>query len=347
MNTDVPTESQFVRILKSLSVTRWACHYEAVKGIDQEILRIIKVLFKLTMESDPKTSANARSLLVAVLDAEFIIGISILKIILPNTSKLNTYVQSPSIDIRKLRVAAEGTITTLEGCRTDKDYDLVWESFEHRCEEIKKFVEEENIEADFKELKLPRKLPEGVTDTKSYQRMFSYYPSFDRIISELKRRFAENDKDNLCSLGAIVFDDEPQYSDIEKVAEFYGLDKELLSNDIKFYLHFKGKLIPPHSSASEILQLFLSNEVLKMMPELSKALRILSVIPATSCSAERSFSSLRRLKSYLRSTMGQERLSSLALLHIEREYVNKVMSEDINKLIDTFGSSKGRNKYFF
>ena len=57
-----------------------------------------------------------------------------------------------------------------------------------------------------------------------------------------------------------------------------------------------------------------------MLPELSKAIKILAVIPATSCSAERSFSPLRRLKTYLRNTMGQERLSNLALIHIERDY---------------------------
>ena len=41
---------------------------------------------------------------------------------------------------------------------------------------------------------------------------------------------------------------------------------------------------------------------------------ILAVIPATSCSAERSFSALRRLKTYLRNTMGQERINSIALI---------------------------------
>ena len=84
-----------------------------------------------------------------------------------------------------------------------------------------------------------------------------------------------------------------------------------------------------------------------MLPEFAKALKILAVIPATSCSAERSFSSLRRLKTYLRNSMGQERLSSLALLHIEREYVNKVLKEDMTKMIDVFGQINGRNKYFF
>ena len=84
-----------------------------------------------------------------------------------------------------------------------------------------------------------------------------------------------------------------------------------------------------------------------MLPELAKAMKILAVIPATSCSAERSFSSLKRLKTYLRNSMGQERLSNLALLHIEREFVNKVLKEDMDKMIDTFGQRSGRNKYFF
>ena len=84
-----------------------------------------------------------------------------------------------------------------------------------------------------------------------------------------------------------------------------------------------------------------------MIPELSKVLQILSVVPATSCSTERSFSSLRRLKTYLRSTMGQERLSNLALLHIEREYVNKVIIEDMEDIINTFGERNGRQTLFF
>ena len=67
-------------------------------------------------------------------------------------------------------------------------------------------------------------------------------------------------------------------------------------------------------------------------------------LPATSCSAERSFSGLRRLKTYLRSTMGQTRLSNLALLHLERPTTNKV---DVNRIVDIFGQRSGRNKYFF
>jgi len=52
---------------------------------------------------------------------------------------------------------------------------------------------------------------------------------------------------------------------------------------------------------------------------LLKRLKIAMTFGMSSATAERSFSSLRRIKNYLRSTMTQERLSNLSLLYIERE----------------------------
>ena len=45
-------------------------------------------------------------------------------------------------------------------------------------------------------------------------------------------------------------------------------------------------------------------------------LRISTVFSATSCECERNISTLQLLKTYLRSTMGQGRLTSLALMYI-------------------------------
>ena len=45
----------------------------------------------------------------------------------------------------------------------------------------------------------------------------------------------------------------------------------------------------------------------------------LCTIPVTSCEAERSFSALHSIKTFLCTTMGEERLNSLALLHIHLE----------------------------
>ena len=151
---------------------------------------------------------------------------------------MNSYVQSPSIDIRKVKFNAELTIKTLEACRTDSDFDIVLDNVNLRCEQVKTFIENEKIDI-FKESRLPRQLPESVTDMKSYQKVKNYFPSLDRIIGELNNRFAENEKDHLCSLGALIFDSDICEKDIEAVANFYSLDKDALSTDLKLYKHFK------------------------------------------------------------------------------------------------------------
>ena len=65
--------------------------------------------------------------------------------------------------------------------------------------------------------------------------------------------------------------------------------------------------------------------------------RILLTIPVTVASAERSFSKLKLLKSYLRSTMTQERLNGLVTLSLENGILDKINYEDI---IEFFGFKK-------
>ena len=72
-----------------------------------------------------------------------------------------------------------------------------------------------------------------------YLRIATYFPSLDRVVSDLKRQFAENDKDKLCSLCEIIFDNDLENSHIEKVANFYSLDTDLLCNDVRLFKHFQ------------------------------------------------------------------------------------------------------------
>ena len=60
-------------------------------------------------------------------------------------------------------------------------------------------------------------------------------------------------------------------------------------------------------------------------------LQILITIPISSASCERSISTLRNLKTYLSSTMVQDRLNGLALMHAHRE-----MELDLEQIIDLF-----------
>jgi len=65
-----------------------------------------------------------------------------------------------------------------------------------------------------------------------------------------------------------------------------------------------------------------SPEVRLMFNQVERVLRLLLVMPASSCSAERSFRALRRLKTWLRNSMTQNRLNAVAVCHVHQHYLD-------------------------
>ena len=51
---------------------------------------------------------------------------------------------------------------------------------------------------------------------------------------------------------------------------------------------------------------------------------LILVMPATNATSERSFSALRRIKTYLRTTMSQQRLNDLMILYVHRDSLDEL-----------------------
>ena len=73
-------------------------------------------------------------------------------------------------------------------------------------------------------------------------------------------------------------------------------------------------------------------------PNMMTAFGIFATIPVTTCTCERSISTLRRLKTYLRSTVSETRMTGLAKLNVHRE-----IELDIDDVIERF-ARKGNRK---
>lgn len=72
-------------------------------------------------------------------------------------------------------------------------------------------------------------------------------------------------------------------------------------------------------------------------PNLYKLLQVALSIPISSATCERSFSLMRRIKNWLRSSMLQDRFTFLSILNIERDITNKVNMDDIvNKFAEKY-----------
>ena len=78
-------------------------------------------------------------------------------------------------------------------------------------------------------------------------------------------------------------------------------------------------------------------------PNVSIAYRILLTMPVTVASTERSFSKLKLLKSYLRSSMSQKRLNDLEILCIEKNMLENI---DVDTIINDFASRNARRQCF-
>lgn len=71
-------------------------------------------------------------------------------------------------------------------------------------------------------------------------------------------------------------------------------------------------------------------------PHVDIALRIFLSTTDTNRSGERSFFTLKIIKNYQRSTMGQQRFSALALLQIENEVLNLIDMDGVINSLSTF-----------
>ena len=85
-------------------------------------------------------------------------------------------------------------------------------------------------------------------------------------------------------------------------------------------------------------------EVRRLFGQVEVLISLLLVVPGTSCEAERSFSALRRLKTWLRSTMSQTRLNCVAICNVNKAFIDKL---DTRSLVNEFVSGVDRRLELF
>ncbi|XP_068729066.1 zinc finger MYM-type protein 1-like [Montipora capricornis] len=274
---------------------------------------------------------------------------------------LSAYLQGKTVDVVTARRNANLTLETLRSCRNEESFKSVWKLCECVCNKVRSWINDTDF--SFRDARVPRRQtstrlqalvgenPSHNAQSKpeDFHRVNTYFTSLDKVLAEIEARFGRNDQDVLSALGDITLSDSPAIRSFNLVSSYYSLDRDLLQADQRLFCQFKKAHLEPKSlkTAADVIETLHANRLFEMVPEFSKVVSILAVSPATSCSAERSFSGLRRLKTYLRSTMGQSRLNSLAIISIERAYGNRVIVDSIDKIIDTFGQRHGRRSYFF
>ncbi|KAF0773673.1 Uncharacterized protein FWK35_00000090, partial [Aphis craccivora] len=233
-----------------------------------------------------------------------------------------------SLNFHEVKIKIKHIISSIEQQR-ESGFDDLWL-------EISTMARELNIQEPSDQR--PNKKPKRFSKQDSYPSALSvndkfkriYYEIIDVTVSALNGRFQQNVMDHLCSLEQFVIGKDRHITD---VIEFYGSDfnrdKLILHRDM--FLNIAKSREASIKSLQDVVNLMKSENVCVMLSEFSKLLQIALTILISSCTAEKSFSALRRLKTFLRSTMTQNRLNDIAILHVHRNE-----DVDIEKVANTF-----------
>lgn len=261
-------------------------------------------------------------------------------------NKVSKILQSPKVSIETMKREISAVIDFLQDFR-----EHGFNAAKIDAREIAEKTEVEMIWPEVRQKKTKRQFDyEGTEETTStaeehFRREF-FLHLVDTALATTRERFSY--MQDFFKLYGFLYSTEMMKSTVqggsldECCNRFEKTMDDVDAGDLKMEITGAVRSFPPQiSSPLEILNYIYKENLLDLYPNLSIALRLLLTLPVTAASGERSFSTLKRLKTYLRSTMSQERPSSLAVISIEHEIVETL---DTDSIITRFAEAKAHRE---
>ncbi len=326
LKEEMGSDSPGIRVLCPI---RWT---EALKSI----LDNFNVLLELWTESlervkDTEMKARIQGVAAQMMKFDYFFGVSLGLLILRHTHNLSKTLQKADKSAAEGQAITAMTVSTLKSLRNEASFDLFWQ--------ITASAEELHVDKPAlpRRRQDPRRLDDGSAPTfhvtvEDHYRVI-YFEALDLITSCIEDRFNQPGYKTYTKVQALLLKAESHMKMNCDSFSFYGSDFDfvLLPTHLEiFSTNFKvvGQVV-----VSNIITFFQSctSGQLELMSQVSKLVRLLLVMPATNAGSERSFSAVRRTKTYLRSTMSQQRLNHLMLLHVHKSHTDSLSLVDVAK----------------
>lgn len=321
--------------LRTLCETRWTSRADALYTFKTAFPVVVHALERLQNLGDDKAGQHLASL----MRFQFVIALVVSEHILQSTVHLSTFLQGVECDLLE---AVKECKTVVEMLRSERDDDTVWnELYQTALDIAEPFEIVESV---------PRRCGRQTTranhpaDThKHYWRISLYYPFLDHMIMELDSRLLKSENRFYAQYLLPRVVEQITNDQIVTIHQTYQMDIGLSLDDFRREVErwrARCRIIPCDKVPTTLCQtLDIVNPAL--YPSIDTIMCVLLTMPVASATAERSFSVLKRLKTYIRSTMRNDRLSALGLMHIHRDF-----EVNLDKAMDVFVAAKKRRADF-
>ena len=185
-------------------------------------------------------------------------------------------------------------------------------------------------------------LPENLeyTDVQEYYKK-PYLEALEHVTNGIKERFSQKGYETYKNLETLLLKaatGEDYEEEFQFITEFYGSD--INASALKAQLKIFTTSFPKPKQYEKIIlrdviNFMKSSEMKTFLSEIGIVLKLVLVLPATNAQSERTFSKLKFIKDYLRTTMKQPRLNHLMICNIYREELDNLsISEIANQFVE-------------
>lgn len=336
--------------LHRLSDTRWGSRIAAVKVVANHLPSVLDalecVLDTCSLTSEARSEATGLCKYFKSFDA--IVLLTVWVKVLQSIERRNLILQAGNISLATEAANIKALQEEVQDIRNEWDSLLSEASSVAQAMEIPaQFKMEEGRKRRRKLMPDESRDEEDQTSAEVLFRNRVFYVAIDSIISDLSVRFQTTAA--ICESFAPLL----KFGDLseEKIkltsralARMYPKDLSgELENELLHLHAVYGATFPPNLLPLQLLNAIYDLQLHSIFGEICIALRIFCTLPVTVAGGERAFSKMKLIKNYLRSTMSQERLNSLALLSIESQLARQL---DFKDLIRDFATKKTRQWAF-
>jgi Domain of unknown function (DUF4371)/hAT family C-terminal dimerisation region len=329
-----------------LCPTRWTVRSGSLQSIIDNWIPL-KQLWEdcLGTKLDSEIKARINGVSSQMCHFDYLYGVHLALLLLRHCDNLSKTLQSTSMSATHGQAVATMTVKTLKSLRSTEKFDLLWLKIGQDASRL------EVAEAKLPRfIQRPRRYNEGSDPQPIHQSPETYYRqlyfnSIDTVVNCIEDRFNQRDYKIYAHLEDLLIkagNGKDYDEELDTVLAFYGNDFD--AHMLRAQLQSLHTLMTERGSAQEAVNFTSILEMIKSMPqpmrslmsEVSTVITLLLTAPATNAVSERSCSALRRIKTYLRTTMTQARLNNCLIMHCHKEHTDAL---DLVKIATEFTST--------
>jgi len=299
------SETSSKKTLKRSCETRWIERYHAVHDFLELFEYVEEALEDISEWNDNDTSEKARRLRFCMLNSEFIVCLFVLNKVFALGLILSKVLQQTSIDLKEAMSLAQNTRQELQEIRLNAEKE-----FGDIFERVKSLAEKIDIEINMPRIskRQTNRCNIQTDDPEIFYRVSVFIPYIDKFINELEERFT-NHQSTLTNFHSL-FKESGYEEDLISLTKQYSEDledvgnrDEVFKNEFKLWQRKLKSLLEIDKPKNAMEAIYICNEA--MYPNIFKLLKILATLPVSSATNERTFSTLKRIKTYLRNSTSE------------------------------------------